>query len=344
MGRIETSLRHSNVARHSAGTSDGDRRSLRHSNVGRQSAGMPDEDKSAAIPEGGGMATEEQVMIDVSRQGKSELASEDLPEDVTELDASHNELESLPPVLFRRLSSLQRLTLDNNRLKTLNVDMSRLVALEALSVAKNQLKELKIQGCKRLQTLNVSHNMLKSLQPLSDFPALFSLDASHNQLTEVPSMANLPSLTKLALSNNKLKDVPSTLARAAPNLREFYVSHNRLNKVPKELPTNMAIFRWRFNPLITDKPGRDEDTFRFVDPDTIWEALDAAHKGSDPPLNPVKVVSSTWLIERARKLMANASHEGEIHPFALPRRQDLETTEPQAFVTVDELTVSTARL
>lgn len=67
----------------------------------------------------------------------------------------------------------------------------------------------------------------------------------------------------------------------------------------------------------------------YQDPNSLFEQL----RGKPPP---VKLLKSSWLLERARRVQA-ASTDAERRRLALPRRQVLEREEPWAFYSAEEV-------
>ena len=69
---------------------------------------------------------------------------------------------------------------------------------------------------------------------------------------------------------------------------------------------------------------------------TEQESVFAALKPQNGKLQPVKLLDSVWVLERAERLEA-ASTDEERALLALPCRQDLEEQSPEAFITFEEL-------
>mmetsp|Transcript_93208 Transcript_93208/g.136162 ORF Transcript_93208/g.136162 Transcript_93208/m.136162 type:complete len:155 (+) Transcript_93208:143-607(+) len=134
---------------------------------------------------------------------------------MTHLDASHNQLNSLPEDIDR-MWQLQELRLEFNFIVVLPVNVMLL---------------------KNLRTLNVRQNRLIALPgPASDLeiflPQLIFLDASHNLLQKVPSgLTCLKNLEMLSLSNNQLSSAPIDMAGCTA-LVNLDLSNNCLNAIP----------------------------------------------------------------------------------------------------------------
>ena len=83
--------------------------------------------------------------------------------------------------------------------------------------------------------------------------------------------------------------------------------------------------------LSSDEGDVIESSF-YVNAETIFKAL----ADTSSRIEPVKLVKSSWLLERADAI-ANAPSASEAAALAVPRRQELERTHPEAFFTVEEL-------
>jgi len=90
-------------------------------------------------------------------------------------------------------------------------------------------------------------------------------------------------------------------------------------------PTPTSFSRW--------EPLPDSPTM-YADPETIYEEL-----APQPGLRlvpPVRLLRSDWIISRAAQLRAATSTERR-HELTLPRRQELEELEPEAFYSAEEV-------
>ncbi|KAI0401032.1 protein phosphatase 2C [Xylaria palmicola] len=138
---------------------------------------------------------------------------------LTLLDVSNNRLEEVEHAELARLSGILRLTLANNRLKSLPLDFGTFRALRVLNLSSNFLDKFPVTLC----TLE----------------SLVNLDISFNAVAALPEeIGNLRSLEKLVMTNNRLAgSLPLTFSRLG-NLRELDIKFNALTSIDviSELP------------------------------------------------------------------------------------------------------------
>ncbi|KAI1131749.1 protein phosphatase 2C [Nemania abortiva] len=138
---------------------------------------------------------------------------------LTLLDVSNNRLEEVEHAELARLTGILRLTLANNRLKSLPQDFGSFKSLRVLNLSSNFLDKFPVALC--------------TLESLVD------LDVSFNAVAELPEeIGSLRSLEKFVMTNNRLgKSLPSTFSRLS-NLRELDLKYNALTSIDviSELP------------------------------------------------------------------------------------------------------------
>ena len=78
----------------------------------------------------------------------------------------------------------------------------------------------------------------------------------------------------------------------------------------------------------------DHDPYRYSKPIAVFSELVTRRETGDLP--PVRLLKSSWLLERAAKAKACRTSE-ERKRYVLPRRQDLERLEPDAFYSAQEV-------
>ncbi|XP_045769205.1 toll-like receptor 7 [Maniola jurtina] len=141
-----------------------------------------------------------------SFNGLSELQS---------LDLAQNNIKFVPSGVFCSLENLNTVNLTNNRIRTVG----------QIGFG---------PGCgSSLQTLDLSHNEIKSLSEESELLKLRSLQhlyLQHNNITDISSEAfnGLVSMRVLNISHNRLHTLPEGLFAYARELREIYLNDNSL--------------------------------------------------------------------------------------------------------------------
>jgi len=133
---------------------------------------------------------------------------------LVELHLSGNRLESIPQLIGIPL--VEKLTLDNNNIKSLTYSFTKMLSLNTLALGNNKLKILNLDSFSRYDTLT-------------------SLDLKRNGLDTVPSaIKNFTKLQQLVLEGNPISAFPSDLLTNLPDLRELDISNMRLSRLPRD--------------------------------------------------------------------------------------------------------------
>ncbi|KAM8955906.1 platelet glycoprotein Ib alpha chain [Lycaon pictus] len=151
-----------------------------------------------------------------------------------EVNCDNKGLKALPPGLPGDTAILH---LAENPLGAFSTALlGPLTRLAQLHLRQSQLTQLQVDGMlPRLETLDVSHNRLKSLPSLGRaLPALTTLDASFNELVALSpgTLDGLSHLHELYLRGNKLKTLPPRLLAPTAQLRKLNLADNRLTELP----------------------------------------------------------------------------------------------------------------
>ncbi|XP_041628664.1 platelet glycoprotein Ib alpha chain [Vulpes lagopus] len=151
-----------------------------------------------------------------------------------EVNCDNKGLKALPPGLPGDTAILH---LAENPLGAFSTaPLGPLTRLAQLHLRQSQLTQLLVDGMlPRLETLDVSHNRLKSLPSLGRaLPALTTLDASFNELVALSpgTLDGLSHLHELYLRGNKLKTLPPRLLAPTAQLRKLNLADNRLIELP----------------------------------------------------------------------------------------------------------------
>lgn len=107
---------------------------------------------------------------------------------------------------------------------------------------------LGLEGAMMLQTLDLSENALRNLEPLTSLVTLRSLNLSHNAITSLASLSALPNLELLDLSYNSVQGLTSL--SNCTKLTWLDVSHNKLGSLGGvEKLTNLTHLAANYNQL-----------------------------------------------------------------------------------------------
>lgn len=149
-----------------------------------------------------------------------------------------NQIATIHDEAFSNLTSLRVLELDDNLLPSIPPALTKLTALQELSVSGNRIKYIPsgiLQQSKGLALLELKGNPLVGVDPhaFSFLPRLRKLILSDaKELTEFPSLNGTSALEILRVDRASLLSVPSTLCRTCPRLKSLDVKSNKLSRVP----------------------------------------------------------------------------------------------------------------
>nr|ABD93872.1 Toll-like receptor 3 [Ictalurus punctatus]ABD93873.1 Toll-like receptor 3 [Ictalurus punctatus] len=139
---------------------------------------------------------------------------QDLPEDISVLDVSHNRLVELKPSSLTRYRSLEHIDASYNSLKAVPAGLCQATPeLWWLTLRHNEvhlLQDRDLRNCTRLTHLDLSDNRLRLTgEPFSGTENLAFLDVSRNKLTtaRLGSRPQLPSLQTLVVAGNDIADL-----------------------------------------------------------------------------------------------------------------------------------------
>ncbi|KAE9415552.1 hypothetical protein Angca_002700, partial [Angiostrongylus cantonensis] len=155
----------------------------------------------------------------------------------------NNKLRRFPLHVGEGLQSLRQLNLDNNLIETLpNYALISAYRLESFSIAGNRIhsisdKVFHSNYSKRLKSLNLSGNRI-SVIPKGAFQNLEQLQVlklDKNQLRIIDSLAfsELPSLRHLDLSNNAIVQILPQAFAALPVLQTLLLHNNNIKRIDK---------------------------------------------------------------------------------------------------------------
>jgi Leucine-rich repeat (LRR) protein len=143
------------------------------------------------------------VSLQFTRRSVTDLPALASFKNLTELDLSGNCLANGLASL-QALKFLRRLNLAENGIEEI---WEMPGTLEQLSLAGNRLTVLgaPLLQLGKLNTLDISRNLLSSIKPLAALPGLRCLYANSNQLTNLEGVDCLPTLVELDVSNNPIE-------------------------------------------------------------------------------------------------------------------------------------------
>ena len=163
-------------------------------------------------------------------------------------------------------SPLQFFILHGNIFKTIEPYHFPLLRLKKLSLAGNNIEQVKSGALKNheIENLDLSHNFLEVVEseslPLQD--SLIILSIRNNNLTHIEHGSLSPSLQSLNLDHNRLRYIENEVLENLLSLKELTLSHNNFNVIPKiSHLKKLVVFDISYNAISTLK----EDTFKNMD-------------------------------------------------------------------------------
>ncbi|MGH1435649.1 MAG: leucine-rich repeat domain-containing protein [Lewinella sp.] len=161
------------------------------------------------------------------------------PLEIRHLVLSGQDLERVPPKVWKKLPNLESLDLSHNRIKKLPAGLAELTQLRSLQLSFNRITRVEDDFFglfPLLKHLDLRNNRLRQLHLIS--LSLESLDVSENKLKGIaPLQLHCPELLHLDLANNKLQEF-TVLSENLGHLQYLNLGFNRLQKLPK-LPASL---------------------------------------------------------------------------------------------------------
>ncbi|CAD6199148.1 unnamed protein product [Caenorhabditis auriculariae] len=154
------------------------------------------------------------------------------------LDASHNQLASLPTEWLKNTeASIVHLRLHDNNIEAIPPrSFANATSLQTLDVSSNRIHVLQdesLSGASRLNSLALKNNSLEVVEPMALAELqLESLDLSRNSFTEVPAaVGRLAKVKRVDLSRNKISKLYQFVLNKLNNLHSIDLSHNELQSI-----------------------------------------------------------------------------------------------------------------
>lgn len=152
-----------------------------------------------------------------------------LPHQVTELTCHSKSVKTLQGL--EAFTKIETLSLYNNKLTEVDIELSKLQQLHTLNLARNQIEQLRIDGLQSLHKLYLFDNGMDTLE-LLNLPQLQILKANNNDLKNF-NYDVTPELQKMYIFNNKLETIDIY------NLPTLLYMDCRQNPMPDELYDEM---------------------------------------------------------------------------------------------------------
>jgi Leucine-rich repeat (LRR) protein len=159
------------------------------------------------------------------------------------LTLDNNKLLVLPDAIYD-CRELKVLTLSNNKITQISPLIKQLIKLEILNVSRNLITILpeEISSNKLLKELDISLNTITTLtDALDELTVLQILNVSNNRLTQLPiTITRMQSLEVLDISNNIITALPENIG-SLERLNIFNMQHNLLVDLPSSISNIVSL-------------------------------------------------------------------------------------------------------
>ncbi len=160
---------------------------------------------------------------------------------------------------------------------------------------------------------------------------------SSNQVGSTPPNTNLPSKQRQTEAQQKKAQEAEATAAATPDVvaakAAFEAALEEANEDQDKVVALAEAYSNCYATALLKTPGSLPPEGFYTKAESIFDALMPRGDGG---IAPVKLLSSKWIKDRAAKLK-KATTDEERRKLRLPRRQDLERDEPEAFMSVERL-------
>ncbi|PCJ59762.1 MAG: hypothetical protein COA79_10175 [Planctomycetota bacterium] len=106
--------------------------------------------------------------------------------------------------LLKGCPNIYRLSAKDNSLKDLN-ELSSLKEIKYLSLSQNKIEDISKLNVSELRQLSMEHNVLSSIDNLSNAKELVTLNINNNNISSLDKISDLPKLKSLNCVNNPIK-------------------------------------------------------------------------------------------------------------------------------------------
>ena len=125
------------------------------------------------------------------------------PEQITKLKCHSMDIQSLAGL--DKVNNLSYLSIYNNHLSSIDINLSSFPNLQTLNIARNNLNNVNLERLSQLEKLYVFDNGMENLR-LSKLPNLQILKANNNKLVQF-EYSDTPSVEKVYIFNNQLETI-----------------------------------------------------------------------------------------------------------------------------------------
>ncbi|EOD46931.1 putative protein phosphatase pp1 regulatory subunit protein [Neofusicoccum parvum UCRNP2] len=174
---------------------------------------------------------------------------EDYEEDVDQIDLIHCRVTSIPALRLERFKQLERLSLRQNAIATIEFPESLGATLTELDLYDNMIAHIKgLDQFTGLDNLDLSFNKIKHIKRLNHMKKLKDLYFVQNKISAIENLEGLTELRNLELGANRIRSIENL--ETLTGLEELWLGKNKITEI-KGLDTlsNLKILSIQSNRL-----------------------------------------------------------------------------------------------
>ncbi|MEP6519556.1 leucine-rich repeat domain-containing protein [Microcoleus vaginatus] len=191
-----------------------------------------------------------EVLLERAETTECEAADRQLSS-LTRLTLNNNQIKDIKPLTS--LTNLTTLSLDSNQIGDIE-PLASLTNLTFLSLDSNQIGDIKpLASLTNLTFLSLGSNQISDIEPLISLTKLSWLNLDKNPIKDIKPLASLTKLNQLALDGNQIKDIKPLASLT--HLTELYLENNQISDIkPLASLTNLALLSLYNNQISDIKP------------------------------------------------------------------------------------------
>lgn len=174
---------------------------------------------------------------------------EDYEEDVDQIDLIHCRVMSIPALRLDRFKQLERLSLRQNQISTIEFPETLGATLQELDLYDNLIAHIKgLDQFTELDNLDLSFNKIKHIKRLNHMKKLKDLYFVQNKISTIENLDGLTQLRNLELGANRIRSIENL--ETLTGLEELWLGKNKITEIKGlDTLTNLKILSIQSNRL-----------------------------------------------------------------------------------------------
>lgn len=201
-----------------------------------KSALPPIEDLQVSAMDGtaGSLKVEEVADPNVDYITADSELTEDLPDDVENIDLLHLKIQSLEDLKLYRFKKLVSLCLRQNLIESIGeVEVLPVDTFKDLDLYDNRIKHISsnVNKLVNLENLDLSFNKIKHIKNVDQLVHLKNLYFVQNKISEIENLSTLKKLVNLELGGNRISEILPDSFKGLENLEELWLGKNSIKRL-----------------------------------------------------------------------------------------------------------------